>query len=405
MANTQAKTGNAIPVITTLDIVKDLYRIGRCEDALFYLFLSPPGCGKTSWMRANMSKESFLLNARMYGENTSSIPVVASNTATIEDYISAREEVKSHLDDLVAKDPSVADIITDEMIERFTQSKLHSVDRDVHMRAPRYFELEEFLIRYDREVYDSSKHNVPVIWVDEATQATVEARDQLITALVDGVLLKILGIKWSPMVVMLANGKVWGGANNFPLSPRQVARAIQFIYVPEGNEDIPVNTPGLNSMAAKKLRQSYHKWVVESFTTGKCALSRNELPSNHPGNPRAQNVLLWYTNRVKSLKLYDPKAFMSQIVNGYIASEFFEDAMQLVSMFFTNMPATLEEVRGILEGKVKMPANLKAVKNQEWQSWASAVTDGTASANVDLANFLRLLKVDEETCKSVETQR
>lgn len=404
MADTN-KSANAIAVVPSLDIIKDLYKIGSCPDALFYLFLSPPGCGKTSWMRANMARESFLLNARMYGENTASIPVVAGNNCTIEDYIAARAEVKEHLSALAEKDPDFAEIMTPEMVERFTESKLHSIDRDVHMRAPRYFELENFLLKYDKEVYDSAKKNVPIIWVDEATQATVEARDQLITALVDGVLMDILGIKWKPMVIMLANGKAFGGANNYPLSPRQVARCVQFIYVPEGSEDIPVNTPGINSMAAKKLRQEYHQFVVEGFQTGRNALSKNELPSNHPGNPRAQNVMLWYTTRVKALKIYGPESFMSQIVNGYMDSAFFEKAMGLVKMFFTNMPATIEEVRGILTGKTKMPPNLKGVTNQEWQSWAAAVTDGSATANLDLSNFLRLLKVDEETCKSVETQR
>ena len=60
----------AISVVESLDIVEKLYKIGRAPDAQFYLFLGPPGCGKTSWMYAHMKAESFLINGKIYGENT-----------------------------------------------------------------------------------------------------------------------------------------------------------------------------------------------------------------------------------------------------------------------------------------------------------------------------------------------
>ena len=189
---------NSISTVESLDVVKTFYRIGPCPDALFLLFLSPPGCGKTSWMRENMDTESFLINGKIYGENTAAIPIVQSPAPTVEKYLAARKEVKGLLDEEDRKD--------EQLVEKLVDIKLKKdSERDIHMRPPRYFELENFLLNYDKNVYDPSKKNAPIIWVDEATQMTVEARDQLITALVDGVLLKELGIKWKPLVIMLAS--------------------------------------------------------------------------------------------------------------------------------------------------------------------------------------------------------
>ena len=387
----------AISVVESLDIVEKLYKIGRAPDAQFYLFLSPPGCGKTSWMLAHMKAESFLINGKIYGENTAAIPLVQSPVPSVEKYIAARKEVKELLDEEDRKDEVLVEKLVDLKLKKESE-------RDIHMRPPRYFELENFLLKYDAEVYDPAKKNIPIIWVDEATQMTVEARDQLITALVDGVLMRELGIKWKPMVIMLANGRSFGGANNFPLSPRQVARCIQMIFVPEGTEDIPVPTNGMNSIGSKELRKRYHSWVVESFTSGKNSLSKSELPSNHPGNPRAQNTLLWFVERVRKLKIPNPLEFMTTIVNGYIDSTVIPDALEMVRQYFTNLPASLEEVRAILEGKSPKPKNLTKVTDQEWVQWAKYRTDGTPQANDDLAQFLILIGVSKEIAEAVKMQ-
>ena len=316
---------------------------------------------------------------------------------TVENYIAARKEVKELLDEEDRKDEVLVEKLVDLKLKKESE-------RDIHMRPPRYFELENFLLKYDAEVYDPAKKNIPIIWVDEATQMTVEARDQLITALVDGVLMRELGIKWKPMVIMLANGRSFGGANNFPLSPRQVARCIQMIFVPEGSEDIPVPTNGMNSIGSKELRKRYHSWVVESFTSGKNSLSKSELPSNHPGNPRAQNTLLWFVERVRKLKIPNPLEFMTTIVNGYIDSTVIPDALEMVRQYFTNLPASLEEVRAILEGKSPKPKNLTKVTDQEWVQWAKYRTDGTPQANADLAQFLILIGVSKEIAEAVKLQ-
>ena len=388
---------NAISVVETLDKVTDFYKIGACPDALFYLFLSPPGCGKTSWMRANMKQESFLINGKIYGENTAAIPLVQNIPPSVDEYIAARKEVKEML---VEEDRN-----DEQLVEKLVDLKLKKDrERDIHMRPPRYFELENFLLDYDKRIYDSSKKNVPIIWVDEATQMTVEARDQLITALVDGVLLLELGIKWKPMVIMLANGRSFGGANNFPLSPRQVARCVQMIYVPEGTEDIPVNTNGMNSIGSKELRKRYHQWVVESFMTGKNSLSKSELPANHPGNPRAQRTLLWFVERVRKLKIRNPLEFMTVVVNGFIDSSVANEALEMVRQYFTNLPASLEEVRAILKGESPVPKNLTKVTEQEWLQWAKYRTDGTPQANADLAQFLLLIGASKEIAEAVKLQ-
>lgn len=394
---TKGGNTNAISVVETLDKVSDFYRIGACPDALFYLFLSPPGCGKTSWMRANMKQESFLINGKIYGENTAAIPLVQNTPPTIDEYLATRKEVKGMLDE--------EDQENEELIDRLVDLKLKKDrERDIHMRPPRYFELENFLLDYDKRIYDPAKKNVPIIWVDEATQMTVEARDQLITALVDGVLLLELGIKWKPMVIMLANGRSFGGANNFPLSPRQVARCVQMIYVPEGSEDIPVNTNGMNSLGSKELRKRYHQWVVDSFMTGKNSLSKSELPSNHPGNPRAQRTLLWFVERVRKLKIRDPLEFMTVVVNGFIDSSVSAEALEMVRQYFTNLPASMEEVRAILKGESPVPKNLGKITEQEWLQWAKYRTDGTPQANADLAQFLLLIGTSKEIAQAVTLQ-
>lgn len=387
----------AVSVVESLDLVEDLYKIGRAPDAQFYLFLSPPGCGKTSWMLQHMKAESFLINGKIYGENTAAIPIVQSAKPTVKEYIDARKKVLELLDEEDRKDTELVDKLTDLQISK-------DKERDVHMRPPRYFELEEFLRRYDETVYDPAKKNIPIIWVDEATQMTVEARDQLITALVDGVLLREMGIKWRPMVIMLANGRSFGGANNFPLSPRQVARCIQMIFVPEGSEDIPVPTPGMNSLGSKELRKKYHQWVVESFTTGKNSLSKAELPSNHPGNPRAQNTLLWFVERCRKLKIRNPLQFMSVIVNGFIDSTVIPEALEMVRQYFTNLPASLEEVQAILAGKVPMPKNLGKITDQEWLQWAKFRSDGTPQGNKDLGEFIKAIGGSKELAKAIEMQ-
>jgi len=394
---TATKGGNSISVVSTLDKVIDLHRIGPCPDALYYLFLSPPGCGKTSWMWSHMKAESFLINGKVYGENTAAIPIVQTPVPTVEKYLAARKEVKALLDEEDRKDEVLVEKLVDLKLKKESE-------RDVHMRPPRYFELEKFLLDYDKNVYDPAKKNAPIIWVDEATQMTVEARDQLITALVDGVLLKELGIKWKPMVIMLANGRSFGGANNFPLSPRQVARCIQMIFVPEGTEDIPVSTTGMNSIGSKELRKRYHQWVVESFMTGKNSLSKSELPSNHPGNPRAQRTLLWFVERVRKLKIRDPLEFMTTIVNGFIDSTAVPDALEMVRQYFTNLPASLEEVRAILKGESPVPKNLGKVTEQEWLQWAKYRTDGTPQANADLSQFLLLIGASKEIAEAVKLQ-
>ena len=206
------------------------------------------------------------------------------------------------------------------------------------------------------------------------------------------------------MVIMLANGRSFGGANNFPLSPRQVARCIQMIFVPEGSEDIPVPTPGMNSLGSKELRKKYHQWVVESFTTGKNSLSKAELPSNHPGNPRAQNTLLWFVERCRKLKIRNPLEFMSVIVNGFIDSTVIPEALEMVRQYFTNLPASLEEVRAIMTGKSAMPKNLGKITDQEWLQWAKFRSDGTPQGNKDLADFIRAIGGSKELAKAIEMQ-
>ena len=384
-------SANAIPVIPSLDIIKTFYRIGRTPDATFLLILSPPGCGKTSWMRANMSKESFLINGKIYGENTAAIPMVMNKAIDPAAFLEERERVAKALGECA--DPDLVNKITEKRV---------AGEKDVHMRPPRYFELEEFLLNYDREVYSPKKNNVPIIWVDEATQMTVEARDQLVTALVDGDLMKSLGIKWNPMVVMLANGRVYGGANNFPLSPRQVARCIQMIFGPEGTMDIPVDIPGINSQGAKNLRKAYHDKVVDDFVSGTNSISKAELPRNSPGNPRTMATLLWFVQRVKELNLQNPVDFLTTVVMGYVDSAEVNDALELVKSYFTDLPGSIEEVKSILQGKTPKPKNIKNVKLQEWISWAKYRSDGTPEGNAELARFAQLFGADEDTVNAIK---
>ena len=99
----------AVSVVESLDLVEDLYKIGRAPDAQFYLFLSPPGCGKTSWMLQHMKSESFLINGKIYGENTAAIPIVQSAKPTVKEYIDARKKVLELLDEEDRKDTELVD--------------------------------------------------------------------------------------------------------------------------------------------------------------------------------------------------------------------------------------------------------------------------------------------------------
>lgn len=404
---TATKGGNSISDIESLDLIMKLYAIGACPDALFFLIISPPGCGKTSWMRAHASEESFLINGKVYGENTAAIPIVQSPFVTMKQYLAARKTVKALLDE--------EDRTNETLVERLTEYQIRKdMERDIHMRPPRYFELENFLLRYDKEKYDPKRGNVPIIWVDEATQMSVEARDQLITALVDGELLRELKIGWKPMVIMLANGRAFGGQNNFPLSPRQVARCIQMIFVPEGSEDIPMPTLGLNTYGSKKLRQEYHKEVIDGFRAGKNALSAAELPKNHPGNPRAQNILLWFVERIRALKLHNPLELMKVIINGFIASDYVLEATEMVREYFTNLPASLEEIRDIITGphdgtdptvyKDKIKKKFGAISKQEWMTWAKFRSDGTPQGQHDIGLFLMLLGMSKDLIEAINLQ-
>ena len=401
MANptTAAKGGNinAISVVEDLDILMKFYAIGACPDALFYMIFSPPGCGKTSWMRAHASRESFLINGRMFGENMSAIPIIESPVPTIKEYLAARKAVRAELDD--------EDKSNETLIAKLVDNKLKS-ERDVRMRPPKYWELEAFLKNYDRVVYDPKKGNVPIIWVDEATQMSVESRDQLITALVDGELLRELGLKWKPMVVFLANGKAFGGANNFPLSPRQVARCVQMIYVPAGTEDIPVNTIGMNTVGSKKMRRTYHDEVIEDFRSGKNAISAAELPNNRAGNPRTQRILLWFVERVRALKIPGQLEFLKTIINGFVRSDNVLRATEMVREYFTDLPVSLEEIRQIVTGPhdgsdpstyaQTLRKKYKNIATQEWLTWAKYRSDGTPQGLHDIELFLKLLGVSAD---------
>jgi hypothetical protein len=369
------------------------------------MIFSPPGCGKTGWMRAHASRESFLINGRMFGENMSAIPIIESPVPTIEEYLAARKAVRAKLDD--------EDKANETLVAKLVDNKLKS-ERDVRMRPPKYWELEAFLKNYDKAVYDPKKGNVPIIWVDEATQMSVESRDQLITALVDGELLIELGLKWKPMVVFLANGRAFGGANNFPLSPRQVARCVQMIYVPDGDADIPMNTLGLNTFGSKKLRKEYRQRVLDGFRAGKNAISAAELPKGDPGNPRTQNTLLWFVERMRALKLNDPLETMKVIVNGFVQSDLTLDAMEMVREYFTNLPASLEEIRDIVTGphdgtdptvyKDKIKKKFGAISKQEWMTWAKFRSDGTPQGQRDIGLFLQLLGMSKDLIEAINLQ-
>lgn len=403
MANptTAAKGGNinAISVIEDLDLLMKFYAIGACPDALFYMIFSPPGCGKTSWMRAHASKESFLINGRVYGENTAAIPIVQSPFVTVERYLASRKKVMAVLDEEDRKNEALVERLTEHQLRR-------DMERDVRMRPPRYFELETFLSEYDKKVYDPKRGNVPIIWVDEATQMSVDARDQLITALVDGELLRDLKIGWKPMVVMLANGKAFGGANNFPLSPRQVARCVQMIYVPAGTEDIPVDTLGMNTVGSKKLRKTYHDEVIEDFRSGKNAISASELPNNRAGNPRTQRILLWFVERVRALKIPGQLEFLKTIINGFVRSDNVLRATEMVREYFTDLPVSLEEIRQIVTGPhdgsdpstyaATLRKKYKNIATQEWLTWAKYRSDGTPQGLHDIELFLKLLGVSAD---------
>lgn len=184
---------------------------------------------------------------------------------------------------------------------------------------------------------------------------------------------------------------------------------IRVIYQPDGTDDIPVPTEGINTLGAKNLRRAHAQRVIDAFTSGKDAFPQGELPHGDPGNPRTQHVLLWYTEQVRKSKgmIRDPLPFLETIIKGMVDAELFAPAMELVKQYFTTLPASIEEVRQLMNDDAALKAlkqKLAKVSSQEWASWAFFRSDGLQSTDNDLAAFLGLLGVDGDTCNQVRKQ-
>lgn len=390
-----AKPSNtSIPVVTNLDFVWRMIDLGRCPNALFTHVFSPPGVGKTAQMLAS-NRPGFLINGKQFGENNTSIPMVERIVLSAMEIKKAYNAVMKSLSPEEKADKDLVNLLITNEIENMKK-------KEVVMRPPVYRELDDFLLNYEKEY---KKTGIPpILWVDEATQMPVEARDQFITAYIDGVHVRSLGLSYYPNVVMFSNGRIYGGANNFPLSPRQVARSVQLLLIPDGSDDIPVDVPGMNTTGSKKMRKEYHDKVEADFISGKNAISRAELPSNLAGNPRAQHTLLWYVDRVRATKMPSPVLFMENFVKGYIAADEINTAMEMVKSFFTDLPASVEEVRDIIKNGKKLP-KLTSVNSQEWMAWARYRSDGTPQCLEDLAHFAALCGASEDTVDGIKQIR
>lgn len=400
MATNNNKKSMTVPVITSHDWIDQMIELGRPPVPFYICETSHPGEGKSAHIDEQVKKGmAFSIKAEFFCENSSPFPVVVNYPPTMEEIFKASKDVDEFL---AKKGEEVSEATKQRMIE--AQVK---VNRVPEIATTRYKELEEFLKGYVPTWKKTGK--APTVYVDEYTQVDHKGRARIVEELVNGAMCRRLGLPFLPFVVACCNGKTWGGVMNYPLQPMEVARMIRVIYQPDGNDDIPVTTEGINTLGCKNLRKEHSRRVTDGFTSGKDSFPTGELPHGDPGNPRVQHVLLWYTEAVRKSKgfIRDPIPFMTTIVYGICDADLCQDAMEMVKQFFTTLPASIEEVRQLMNDDAALKAlksKLSKISSQEWTSWAKFRTDGFQSTDNDLARFLGLLGVDGDTCEQVKRQ-
>ena len=400
MATNNTKKGMLVPVITSHTFIDQMIELGRPPVPMYLCETSHPGEGKSAHIEEQIRKGSaFLIKAENFCENSSPFPAVVTYPPTAKELLAAYGTVE----ELLKKENKT---VPDSILKMMVESSV-TYNRVPEMKTTRYKELEEFLKGYLPTFKKTGRP--PVVVIDEYTQVDHKGRGRIVEELVNGAMCRRLGLPFIPFVWACCNGKTWGGVMNYPLQPMEVARMIRVIYQPDGSDDIPVTTEGINTLGAKNLRKAHYDRVVNGFISGKDCFPQGELPHGDPGNPRTQHVLLWYTEAVRKSKglIRDPIPFMETVVRGIVDADFIQDAMEMVKQFFTTLPASIEEVRQLMNDEAAMKAlkqKLAKVSSQEWTSWAKFRTDSLTSTDNDLARFLGLLGVDGDTCEQVKRQ-
>lgn len=397
---TKNPKGMNLPFLTSHDWLGQMIELGRPPVPFFICESSHPGEGKSAWIDEQVRQgRAFLIKAENFCENSSPFPAVIDYPPTSDEILDAYDKVSA---DLEKRAKTVPDCILLKLVDANVRLKRVPEIKETH-----YKELEDFLRGYLPTFKKTGK--APTIFVDEYTQVDHKGRARIVEELVNGKMCRRLGLPFLPFVIAMCNGKTWGGVMNYPLQPMEVARMIRVIYQPDGTDDIPVPTEGINTVGSKNLRKAHAQRVVDGFTSGKDSFPQGELPHGDPGNPRIQHVLLWYVEQVRKSKgfIREPIPFMETIVKGIVDSDLFSVAMEMVKQFFTTLPASIEEVRQLMQDKASMEAlkkKLAKVSSQEWSAWAFFRSDGLQSTDNDLARFLNLLGVDGDTCEQIKRQ-
>ena len=400
MANNKSKGAVNLPFLNSHDWLDQMRELGRPPVPFFICESSHPGEGKSAYIDQLIAEgKAFIIKAENFCENSSPFPAVVTYPPTTEELLAAYEKVDEVLK---KKNRTVPECVLLEMVKANVQ-----YERVPEIKETHYRDLEIFLKGYLPTFKKTGKS--PTIFVDEYTQVDHRGRARIVEELVNGKMCRRLGLPFLPFVIAMCNGKTWGGVMNYPLQPMEVARMIRVIYQPDGSDDIPVPTEGINTLGSKNLRKAHAQRVIDGFTSGKDAFPQGELPHGDPGNPRIQHVLLWYTEQVRKSKglIRDPIPFMETIVKGMVDAELFPQAMEMVKQFFTTLPASIEEVRQLMQDQPAMDAlkkKLAKVSSQEWSAWAFFRSDGLQSTDNDLARFLSLLGVDGDTCEQIKRQ-
>lgn len=407
MATKNNTEGGRLPIIDNLwKTIEFFLRIGTfIEDgfmrSFFLTFWGACGVGKSATIHSFAKKgvAAFFLPGGMYSNLTDAVPTPREVPPTPEEEVTIWEKMEK----VVSKLPPHI------QLECFRSQLKAATKREMEMIHPRHRKLEEFLLDCDVQLKAGKfKYKTVLILVDEATHMDGKARDRLVTDLCDGDLCRKLGLTWVPLVIFLANGRIYGGKENTPLTVRQIHRTVQYIYYPSVG-DIPSKVPNINSSAAKESRKRSRQAELLAFESGENAISERELPKNREGNPRAQEVFYWMCARVKALNLPEPTKFCTDFVQGYFRPGPDQtNSLAYVRMFFGVLPGSIAEVKAHVASKGStIPDSIKKANFAKagWTNWARYISSGTQADQDTCATFAELCGAPAEIAQCIRTDK
>lgn len=370
--------------------------IGIAPMSFAWMALATCGVGKSAQVKQFKKTHKnpvFFLPGTAYSRMTAMVPTPHK----IAPGRSVTEQLAKEIDEM--KLPEWA------KIEAYRNRLECATELNMEMTQPRYLRLERWLIEADKQYKKTGL--IPLIILDEATMMPRDSRDRFFTDVVDGNLCEELGVV-RPVCFLTGNGR-YGGSSNEPQEVRQVHRTVQFVYYPDAGE-IPSTVPNFNSTTMVRQRETSRTETLAEMMSGDTAvITAREFPRNKIGTPRAQEFFMWLCFRVKALKLPDPVKFLTDCAEGFfLPGHDTQDAVANARQLFSVFPATLEEVRAIVDDpKAVISPGVKALaaKPADWVSWARAISDGSDAESEDLGRFAEKAGCGREVVRAIKQAR